>query len=499
MNDRITTRIFDKVMSGDFTAELSMPDYEPEVRRLLRVSLTLTPPEGFCDGSRAGMGGEMIFHILYSGNDGSLYSVSTTENYELAEALRQNEKCTDEVALICDVTPESLVSRAVAPRKISLKCKLRGRIRGFEEKELAERATYIENPDSIERLIGENRYTRIYPTMVGKITLSDDFEAEIPSGLSGELRVISCDGTVALESAEAARDEAIIKGVLHLNLLATLDDFESSPFRMTKKIPFSEVIDTEGLTPECHITARAVCVNTEISLDENRIFCEPVLAVAIDAEEEVQIEYTKDLFSTEVSSATTAKRWEFPISEKIFSGNVSVSARESLESLGIEPDGEIIDVYASAVAKNLDTEGEKRWLSGDVSFNFLVKSGGEYAVRESKVPFKYELDGSANQPDFADFGAIALSPRAKHDGERLSFDCEVGVWGRICSAGELTALDEAIFGEPIVKDGVLTVCFPAPSDSLWEVAKRYRVPIDEIISKNPDAFRGETPISPLVI
>ena len=64
MNDNITTQICEKNMSGDFSTELSMPDYEPEIRRLLRVGVTLTPPVGFADTGRVGMNGEIIYDIL---------------------------------------------------------------------------------------------------------------------------------------------------------------------------------------------------------------------------------------------------------------------------------------------------------------------------------------------------------------------------------------------------------------------------------------------------
>ena len=88
MNDHITTQICEKNMSGDFVTELSMPDYEPEIRRLLRVNVTLTPPMGFVDNGRVGMNGELVYDVLYMGNDGELYSTKARRDYELAEAFK---------------------------------------------------------------------------------------------------------------------------------------------------------------------------------------------------------------------------------------------------------------------------------------------------------------------------------------------------------------------------------------------------------------------------
>ena len=173
MNDKITMQICEKTMSGDFSTELSMPDYEPEIRRLLRVGVTLTPPAGFADTGRLGMNGEIIYDILYAGNDGALYSTRTRESYELAEAFKSNEKASDITSIVCEITPESLVSRATAPRKLSLRCKLRGHARALSEQEISERSTYIENPDSIERLQGESEYAYIFNFFSQNFLLSD--------------------------------------------------------------------------------------------------------------------------------------------------------------------------------------------------------------------------------------------------------------------------------------------------------------------------------------
>ena len=131
MNESIMTEVCDKIMLCDVNVELSMPDYEPEVRRLLRVDVRLTPPVSFYDRGRAGMCGEAIFDVLYSGADGGLYTTGAREKYELSEAFKASEKWDGELVFVCEAQPESLVSRALAPRKLSLKCRVRGRARGF--------------------------------------------------------------------------------------------------------------------------------------------------------------------------------------------------------------------------------------------------------------------------------------------------------------------------------------------------------------------------------
>lgn len=494
MNDKIMTQICEKSMSGEINAEISMPDYEPEIRRLLRAGVTLTPPAGFSDSGRVGMSGEAIFDVLYAGNDGALYSTRTRESYELTEAFKPSEIGSDIISVVCEVTPESLISRASAPRKVSLRCKLRGRARGFGEQEISERDTYLENPDSIERLAGNSTYTHVFPSSFAEARLSEDFAAELPAGVSGDLRIIGHSAAAAVDRIEPSHDSAVVKGALELSILATVDDGDSAPFRLTRKIPFAEAVDAEGLTPECRCTAVAVCIDCDFSVDENRIFCEPTMLIRLDAEENRRTDYTTDIYSTEALSEHTSRRYEFPISKKVFSGNLTASLRETLEEAGISSDAVISDASASAVVKNVEENGEKLNIVGEVTLVILTNAQNEYSLKEIKMPFKYEVEGDEKGLFFANCEAVALIPRVKIDGGRILCDCELHISGRSYAKDEFSAVDEVIFGAPVEPSDATVVCFPSPTDTVWDISKRYHIPTRTLFSQESRLKNGEAVI-----
>lgn len=502
MNDRITTQFCDKIMSGDISTEISMPDYEPEVRRLLKVSVKTAPPEGFFDGNRIGVNGRIIYNILYSANDGELYSTEAEETYELAEAAKPSEKCPENQIFLCEVQPESLVSRATAPRKLSLKCRLKGRVRGFCEKELTENTTYVENPSCVRRLKGQSSYSHVFSPISSEFKLSEDFVTEV----GGDLRVVSYDAVAVAEEIETSRGSAAVKGTLHMTLLVSCDDGETAPFTLHKKIPFAEVIDADGISPACETLANVCCTNAVFSVEDSRIFCEATVCIELCCSEERLAEYTRDLFSTEVSSQTTEKRCEFPCSSKSVSGNFSVNLRKNQEEEDWLDGAEIINATSNAVVKSIEFDGKKSILVGETTVDLLTKVQNEYSAKEFKIPFRYETESVDGEPMFAEFSITALPPTAKIESGRLLCDCELYTRGRMFSKSELTALDEVIFGDYIDKDSTMTVCFPSPTDTVWDIAKRYHIPTEEIISQNrssfpstSDADESTIPAAPLIL
>lgn len=491
MNDNITTQLCEKTMSGDFTTELSMPDYEPEIRRLLRVEVTLTPPLGFADSNRLGIGGDIIYNIVYAGADGELYSVDTSEKYELTEALKPSEKGAEITGMLCDAVPESVVSRATAPRKISLRCRLRGRARGFCEKELAERSTYIEAPESIERLTGEESYVCLFPSSDAEIRLSDDFPVEFPHGVAGDVRIVSHTAAVVCEEVQPLHGETTVRGFLSLSAVVAADDTEAAPFRLLRRIPFVETVEAAEVVPSCVCVAVGSCVGCDFTVTDDRIACEAVIRLRIDAEEERTAEYTKDLYSTDVTSEVVQKRYEFPVGGVPFSGNFTASVYNSADENTLPSGAEFIDATATASVKNVEHDGKKLVVTGEVAFGVLSRVDGEYTVTELHAPVRYEVD--AERYAFSDCTLTAMPPRIKTDGGRLLCDCEVHASGRFFSSSQFEAVDEAIFGEKLTDDGATTVCFPTPTDSVWDIAKRYHVPC-EIIEAQEARLKAREPI-----
>ena len=136
---------------------------------------------------------------------------------------------------------------------------------------------------------------------------------------------------------------------------------------------------------------------------------------------------------------------------------------------------------------------------GEIILNCLVLRDGEYSVRELKRPFRYDVEPEDGAPFFCDLRVFAAHPQVRLEGGRFSCDCELHAGVRICEKAEITALDEAVFGDPITRGGELLVCFPSPTDTAWDIGKRYHVPTEAVISRNPTAFNGNTPTSPIII
>ena len=493
---RVQAPICDKQTTVELSSDFSLPDYQPEIKRLLGVKATVAPPNHYIGSGNAEFSGTVSYTALYTANDGELYSVSESDEYrftvpvEMGSDFEWNEGITAD----CEILPEMTVGRVAAPRKFTIKCRLRPHVRMWGIRALGESITGSEN-QSIERLHGQSDSARIFvgigePMRLGDEILCDD--------KAGDLRVVCAEGQVFVTEADAASGFVTARGEVAVKLLVAEDGVGSAPKAYLRRIPFVTEIPTDGVTVNCDAAANGVCTALNVTVEENRILYEAELCLRAEAQRNDSISYTRDLYST--TAACHASYATVPLARalKCINGNVSVNTTLSLEEAGIRQGLLVWDLSLTPTVTDLEAENGKYVLSGRCRCMAVLSDGEELSSQEFEVPFRYECDGSAEAVTDWRATADAVSARARTDAERIAVDAELSI--SLVTRGEqtLTMLREANFGEVFehAKTGY-TVCYPSREDTLWSVAKRYHRSVDAVFAMNQlsDAPRADTPES----
>lgn len=467
--------ICDKVVTAEVICDYSMPDYQPEVRRLLRVRADVGTPASYVGAGRAEFAGALRFHILYAGNDGKLYSATVSDNYEMAAPLDKDADVdySDELIASCDVSAESVTGRVTAPRKLSLRCRLRGRIRAFGRHRLCERLMGAVPESGIERLAGESQAAVLCPRTTESFTLSDEVPAE---GREGELRVISAEAALSVSETLPSEEGVGCRGEAHLKILACRDGADDVPFVMTRRVPFAVNLSADGYDGEvcCRAVARCDELTAEVT-EDGRVLCDLSCTVTVEGQKNLPVSYTADLYATDRESGATFTEYKFPRAARCIGGNFTQSVYEPLTSFGMDGDCEAVDLCGTAAVESVVYDRGHWVITGDSRLNLLVSDGEEYAAHDIVLPFRYEADGEEGVPMLVSADVTMVSGRARIESGRLGLECEMAVSARICTEGSLVALSEARFGEAWQQPTEMVVAFPTRGETLWELAKRYHV------------------------
>ena len=75
MNRQLSVKRFDSVHTTDVSEDFSLPDYIPEVRRVVGVQSSSTVDGKYLNGDELEADGSVMYTVIYLGGDGGLCAV----------------------------------------------------------------------------------------------------------------------------------------------------------------------------------------------------------------------------------------------------------------------------------------------------------------------------------------------------------------------------------------------------------------------------------------
>ncbi len=528
--------ILTRTLTADVAGDFSLPDYQPEMKRLLRIEAGVLPPERFASASGVELGGTLDYYVLYMGHDNRLYCapLSTEYHLEVTPDGRERELMAaagEPMVCLCDAVAEPPVGRVTAPRRLSIRCRVQAAVKLYGESPVDAGGATVGDPgeglpngvaameNETETLRGTAEVARLWSGLGEAMPLQDDII--LPPG-EGEMRVVCAEGRVLMNEASftdggvLCRGEAVVKLTMcpeettdvMAEMMGDAGQDESTAERrpiervpaltvLQRKIPFSCTVEMDGLDGGAMdatggATARGWCTDLAVSMEEGHMHLDLSVVCEARAQRTESVRYVKDLYSTRRETDCRYATVSAERPSRILCGNVTLSDSLTLGEVGMTPDMRVLDVTATAIPEALMVDSEKGRcvLTGSCRAQLLLLRDGEYTSTDMTLPFRYEFDdsgvlaGSGDERQF-DGAVTVVTCRARMDGERVGLDAELAVSLRTVCPAPLTMLAEATYGEEVTRRrGEYVVCFPTADDTLWSVAKRYHAPVAVLTAAN---------------
>ncbi len=485
-NTSITGVCCDTTITHDISEEFTLPDYVNEVRRVLTTRAQVLPESKYIADSQSGttldFGGTVTYFVVYTDDEGKLCSTPLSSTYETQTVLKGRPS-----EIFIDTVPDSVTTRVSAPRRLTIKTRLKSRIFGYEASEVCDGIQQRSSADElfIERLGVKARTLSVGSATLTGIKISEKFDT--PSLAS--LRPVLCDAVAILKDVKATNGSASCHGEL---IVKCLCESEGELIPLSRSVPIYEEIEVDKITPTDSVRAVVRCVSLSISSEESdtgaELFFDAVCEIDCERLCSVDIELTADAYSTKNAMETTYRDIELhsllSASNSSFSINESVK-RKSKEKL------EIIDTFLDAIYERCEVKGLCAILSGRLCVSVIAKSCGEveeYLCESYEMPFKYECElprecsGAISR---ASVGATLTS--IKYTDDKLQISAELYPSFMLLDKSSVRVLDSGVLKrdtEYKSDASCVRVFFPKDGDILWEIAKRYHTTREKIKADN---------------
>lgn len=475
-------------LTHESAEDFTLPDYMPEIRRVLSVEATPLPESRFLTGAALEFGGTVIYSVLYVGDTGELYSAPLSSEYSASVALGDGS-VTDAAAVGIDTHLDNVTCRASGPRKLSLKSRMKTRIAAYTPTPLTETVkdsatgrVVSEEDGSLERLIRTAPDAQI---LRGEITST----ATGTVSVSPDTKVIACHGAIRPEEIRASADSVSVRGdaVLHMLCLSP----EGSFFCTAAKSPISESIPVSGVREgdPCRAWGRcaAVTVNTA---DPTAVTWEIEYDMEAECVHIGESAYTADAYATACASAVETAEYDSLRLIKCGNGALSCSGESGRQSKATAGE-RVIRADATASVDRVEMgDGKRLILQGNCTCRVLLAADGEVITEEFTLPVRYETEALArgeSQDLLWRCSADVVDVTARTEGDKIAVGVELAISTSVLCREKIrsvtaVSLDRAA---PVTaEDGVVRICYPDAGEPIWEVGKRYRADLATLCRRN---------------
>ncbi len=487
---RLQLPICDKTVTSEVAGDFSLPDYQPEIKRLLRVSATVQPPSHYVGGGHAEFSGAVDYCILYAGNDGRVYCFPTSADYAFRLPLEAGPDFDLSDGLLCyaDCEPEAVISRVAGPRRISVKCRIGARVKAY--------GNYSSEYKREGKMpAGCGQQTLLRESEVGvcgygasaPLTLSEEIS---PDSLQGqeEWRIVSGDAQVVINEAKCERGRVSARGETVVKLMLQRESEGALPESLYRKIPFETDIAVEGLMAGGEAAVTGCCSELGLSMEQGKILCDARIVLQAKTWHKETLSYVSDWYATGCESECSTTELNHPVAVRCVNGSVTQSESRPLEELGLAKDVRVIDIGGVVLPDRAVCERGRVVITGKCRYTLILLSpDGEMSAKEIDLPLRYVTDSPVEEgaPMDCESALRLLSVKARCDGQRLSVDAEVGVSLALTGKKTIYPVSKSSVGQ--VKKSVagrMTLCYPCREDTLWSVGKRYARSIEELVALN---------------
>lgn len=472
-------------------ADYILPDYMGDIRKVLNYSARVVPSGRFVGEGEVSFVGIVCYSIVYLDNENKLTQAEFTSDYEYE--VKVGEKFVDGDSR-CELAGLSV--RPSAPRKLSARATLVPTVIMAEDKTPPSpqwsEGTYtlpsVVRESSIELMrLGEREYAEEGARLQG--VMAD----EVMTVLSGADSIIS--------HADCHGGEVTIEGNINAYALLMIDG--ETPIRIEKSIPinesFSDACSEDGyIIAEAAVTSLRVTVNDGEANNESES-SEPLSSVTFDLTVEFstrtygnrETRVALDAFS--VSGDCECKYRDYYYNEFIGAVREEIPVSLEVDRSTLEVSG-ISEILATECRVNQDSckksENDVQ-LEADAWLTVLVKTDDEigyashkcqsHILHNIKLPFSCSEEIKL-QPVFR-----VASAETTIDNSKLYIRCKLLCEMLVKEPKKAQIVEEmttSVSNNEDTKRSMITVYYPEKNDTLWSVAKKYRISPVKIAEEN---------------
>ncbi len=477
----INENIFCETAECPVDVDFTLPDYCPDITKVFKCRASARVASKTMNGKSLTAEGAVCLTLLYADENGNLCSYEYP--YPFSKTVQMPEDAPGSASFSCRAKTDYVNCRAVTNRKVDIHGAVSLSMRVFRRKCTSVLSDL--DDDNLEQRQGVAPAT--IPMGYSEKYLMVEEEIPIGQGQPAIGRVLRCDANPYVRESKIINDKILVKGDLLVSVLYCADT-PGMPQTVKTVLPFSQIMDMEGVTEACECDTHCDLSFLEIRPKTNdgtgktftftaklylssEAYCSHDVAVLFDA-------YSRK-YETEI------KREQIGFEKIIDHRNETYHCKKNIELE--EPVTAILECWCDMQSSTAHFGKDGMTIDGVITVCLIALQEDSHTVyREKTIDFDYRI--ALELPE----GELSCTPQMDilscgytlTGSNHLELRVDLGINAAVYCRRVVNVITELTVDSDCPKSFIntcaMTIYFPGAEESVWEVAKQYNASTKEI-------------------
>lgn len=465
----LNKKMAEKVKQIDVKGDIIVPDTKPDIVNIINTnSNPYIYKEEVSDGKYR-FDGNIDTHIIYLSENGETKCIQTTLDF--MDFIEDNI-ISSKMSTKYRIEIMNIDTKILNERKISISITLKICFNFFECKDIE----YIDDLNTlsgVEKLQESVNLNTIVAINKIKSSLKEDISIDETEGIS---EILKSDVSVCNLENKISYNKVLSKADVNIRILYITESAKVGTVEAT--IPVMNFIDMEKVTDEdvCNTDYKVRNMLFKPNSKEMKsISCQIDFEVGCEVYKQKTIDIVQDMYGINKNITFNQKTIEVQTNINSTREIVNVS-----ENILVEDIRSVHDVDCRANIINKTPSGNSTNYEGEVCADIYFETGNNLSVKKAKIPFMVKLDC-----DTDDIEINFLKKHFKLNNEDVMCDIDMEIKPNSADYRTINIIED-IQEEDYTDDSgyAMIVYFVKDGDTIWNIARDFRVTMDSIIKAN---------------
>lgn len=476
--------VFNESAEQPIDVDLTLPDYCPDVSKIFKCRAVAGISAKSMNGKNITIDGCVCITVLYCDDGGQLCSYEY--QYPFSKNLEMSEECSGG-NLSAKAKCEYINCRAVTGRKVDIHGAVSISVRVFRRNS----TDIISDADGcgIEQKCESAPAT--VPMGYSEKYLMIEEDIPIGQGQPTVCRLLRYDAEPCIRESKIINDKIVVKGDMSVRILYCAEE-GGVPQTVKTVIPFSQIVDMEGVNDSCECDTRADTAFLEIkprmSEGETKSFALTAkLLLSCNAYCGNDIAVITDAYSRKYRAGIKKENICF---EKICdTARENYHCKKNIEL--DEPVAQVFDLWCDLQSVSTKFETGNMIINGTaVACLITGDEDGKCSYFEKAIDFEYRYplkcssDSLRSEPEIEilSCGYTITGP------QNMELRIDIGINAAIYECRKMPLITDIEIDEntpaPQTAKCAMTIYFTGAGECVWDIAKHYNASVNEIMKIN---------------